>query len=85
MFIYSSRKKNLDAIAESEMNVFSKINVLHPILYVKQRSLMKQTMNVKDISVLPKHHSKEDSGIILENSYIKRRRSALNFQSIFGL
>ena len=35
-------------------------------------------------SALLKHHSKRDSGAILENSNIKSLRSALNFQSIFG-
>ena len=40
---------------ESEMNVLWAINVLHPILCTKQRSLVKPTMNAKDISVLLKH------------------------------
>ena len=57
---------------------------LHPILCMKQRSLMKPTMTVKDISELLKHHSKKDSGTILETSNIKSVRSALNFQSVFG-
>ena len=50
---------------------------------------MKPTANVKDILVLLKHHSKnkkkKDSGTIPETSNIKSVRSALNFQSLFGL
>ena len=42
-------------------------------------------MNLKDILVLRKHHSRKDSGTILQTSSTKRMRSALNFQSIFGL
>ena len=38
------------------------LDVLHPILRMKQRSLIKPTMNVKIISVLLKHHSRKDSG-----------------------
>ena len=67
------------------MNVLWSINDLHPILCTKQRSLIKATMNVKDILVLLKHQSKNDSGTILETSNIKGVRSALNFQSISGL
>ena len=44
---------------------------------------MKPTMNVKDISILPKCHSKKDSGTILETSNIKSMRKALIFQSIY--
>ena len=65
------------------MNVSWTLNVLHPILFMKQRSLMKPTMNVKDISILLKCHSKKDSGTILETSNIKSMRKALIFQSIY--
>ena len=57
----------------------------NPILWMKQRSVMKPTMNAKDIPVLLKHYSKKDSGTILETSSIKFMRSALNLQSIFVL
>ena len=67
------------------MNVLWSINVSHPILCTRERSLIKATMNVKDILVLLKHQLKNDSGTILETSNIKGMRSALNFQSISGL
>ena len=67
------------------MNVLWSINVSHPILCARERFLIKATMNVKDILVLLKHQSKNDSGTILETSNIKGMRSALNFQSISGL
>ena len=67
------------------MNVVWTINALHPILCTRQRSLIEATMNVKDISVPLKHHSKKDSGTILETSNIISMRKALNFQSISGL
>ena len=51
----------------------------------KAKSLIKPTMNTKDISVFLRHHSKKDSETILETSNIKSMRSALNIQSIFGL
>ena len=41
---------------------------------MKQRSVMKPTMNAKDIPVLLKHYSKKDSGTILETSSIKFMR-----------
>ena len=64
---FEPQKKNiLDAVAEFEMNVLWTKNVLHLVLCMEQRSLMKPTMNVKDITVLLKHHSKKDSGTILE-------------------
>ena len=75
----------MDAIAEFEINVRWTINVLHPILCIKQSSLMKTTMNVKGISVLSEKPFKERLRTILETSNIKSMRSALNFQSIFGL
>ena len=65
------------------MNVSWTLNVLDPILFLKQRSLMKPTMNVKDISILLKCHSKKDSGTILETSNIKSMRKALIVQSIY--
>ena len=83
--ISSHNKEILDEISESGMNVLWTINVLHPILCTRQRSLIKPTMNVKYISVLRKHYSKKGSGPILETSSIKSMRSALNFQNIFGL
>ena len=83
--ILNPAKNILDAIGEFEMNVLWTINVFHPILCTRQRSLIKPTMNVKDISVLLKHHSKKYSGTILETSNIKNMRSVLNFQSTFGL
>ena len=50
---------------------------------------MKPTANVKDILWPLKHNKKKkkkkDSGTILETSNIKSVRSALNFQSLFGL
>ena len=61
------------------------LDVLHPILRMKQRSLIKPTMNVNIISVLLKHHSRKDSGTIQETSNIKPMRSPLNFQNILGL
>ena len=67
----------MDAIDEFE------INVLRPILCMKQRSLVKPTMDVKDVLVLLKHHSKKDSGTILETLNIKSMRSAQNVPSIF--
>ena len=75
----------LYAITEFEMNVLWTINVLHPIFCTRQRSLIKPIINVKDLSVLLKHHSKKDSGTILGTLNIKRMRKALNFQSSFGL
>ena len=38
---------------------------------MKQISLMKPTANVKDNLLLLKHHSKKNSGAILETSNIK--------------
>ena len=67
------------------MNVFWTINALHRILCIKQRSLMKPTMNIKNILVVMKHHSKKDSGTKPETSNIKSMRSALNSQSVFEL
>ena len=78
-------KDFLVAIAAFKMNALWSINVSHPILCTRQRSLIKATMNVKDILMLLKHQSKTDSGMILETSKIKGMRSALNFQSISGL
>ena len=53
---------------------------------VHEATVSNKTNNeFKDILVLQKHHSKKDSGTILETSSIKSMRSALNFQSIFGL
>lgn len=75
----------MDAIGKLEMNIFWTTNVLHPILCMKQRSLIKPMMNVRDISVLLEDHSKKDSGTIQETSDIKCMRSALNFQNIIGL
>ena len=67
------------------MNVLWTINNLHPILRMKQVLLMKLTMNVKDISVLLKHHSKKDLRTILETLIIKSMRSTMNFERIFAL
>ena len=67
------------------MNVLWTINNLHPILRMKQVLLMKLTMNVKDISVLLKHHSKKDLRTILETLIIKSMRSTMNFERIFEL
>ena len=78
-------KNILDAITEFEMNVFWKINVLHSILCMKQKSLMKPKMNVKIISVLLKHHSKKDWQTTLDTSNKKSLRIAVNFQSTSGL
>ena len=46
---------------------------------------MKPTMNIKNILVVMKHHSKKDSGTKPETSNIKSMRSALNSQSVFEL
>ena len=54
----------LDAIAEFKRDVFWIINVLHLILCMKQESLMKPAMNVKDFLVHLKQHSNKDSGTI---------------------
>ena len=78
-------KNILDAITESEMNIFWTINVLHSKLCTRQRSLIKPTMNVKDILLLLKYHSKKDWETILETSNKKSMRIALNFQNIFRL
>ena len=78
-------KNILDAVAGFEMNVLWTINNLHPILRMKQVLLMKLTMNVKDISVLLKHHSKKDLRTILETLIIKSMRSTMNFERIFEL
>ena len=67
------------------MNVLWTINNLHPILRMKQVLLMKLTMNVKDISVLLKHHSKKDLRTIIETLNIKSMRSTMNFERIFEL
>ena len=67
------------------MNVPWAINNLHPILRMQQVLLMKLTMNVKDISVLLKHHSKKDLRTILETLIIKSMRSTMNFERIFEL
>ena len=67
------------------MNVPWAINNLHPILRMQQVLLMKLTMNVKDISVLLKHHSKKDLRTIIETLSIKSMRSTMNFERIFEL
>ena len=67
------------------MNVPWAINNLHPILRMQQVLLMKLTMNVKDISVLLKHHSKKDLRTIIETLNIKSKRSTMNFERIFEL
>ena len=67
------------------MNVPWAINNLHPILRMQQVLLMKLTMNVKDISVLLKHHSKKDLRTIIETLNIKSMRSTMNFERIFEL
>ena len=73
-------KDILTAIAGFEMNVFWTKNVSQPIFC--EANVSNETMtNVKDISVLLNHHLKEDLSTILEKSM----RSALDFQSIFGL
>ena len=63
------------------------ITLLHPILCTRQGHLIKPTMNVKGIwnTNLLKHHSKKDSGTILETSSIRSMRSPLSFKSISGL
>ena len=67
------------------MNVPWAINNLHPILRMQQVLLMKLTMNVKDISLLLKHHSKKDLRTIIETLNIKSMRSTMNFERIFEL
>ena len=67
------------------MNVPWAINNLHPVLRMQQVLLMKLTMNVKDISVLLKHHSKKDLRTIIETLNIKSMRSTMNFERIFEL
>ena len=67
------------------MNVPWAINNLHPILRMQHVLLMKLTMNVKDISVLLKHHSKKDLRTIIETLNIKSMRSTMNFERIFEL
>ena len=83
-------KNTLDAIArftkEFEMNVLWILNPPFTQYCVwNKKSLMKLTMNVNDVFVLLKQHSKKDSGTILGTSNIKSIRSTLNFQSVFGL
>ena len=65
--ILNPRKNILDAIAELEMSVLWKINGKHLILCMKTRSLAKPTMNINDILVLLKHHSKKDGSRGLKN------------------
>lgn len=61
----------MDAIEKLKINVVGTANVLHPILCMKETSLIKVTMHVEDILVLLNHHSRKDSGTILETSKIK--------------
>ena len=61
----------MDAIEKLMINVVGTVNVLHPILCMKKTSLIKVTIHAEDILVLLKHHSRKDSGIILDTSKIK--------------
>ena len=73
-------------MANLEMNVLWTINNLHSISCMKQTSLTKLTLNVKYIAVPLKHHSKKDSGTILEISNMSAlNRIGRNFQIIFRL
>ena len=83
--ILNPSKEYFGCNCRARMNVLWTMNILHPILCTRERFLIKLTMDVKDISVLRKHHSKKDSGTILETSSIKSVRRALNFQGIFGI
>ena len=51
---------------------------------MKERSLMKPTMNVKDIAELFKHHSKKDSGAILETLNMCALNGIVNFKVYLG-
>ena len=79
----ASKNNILDAIAEYKVNYCRTINVFHSILSMKQRFLMKSTINAADISVLLKQYLKRESRTILRTSNVKSIRSELNFQSVF--
>ena len=60
------------------MSVLWTINNLHQFLH--EGKVSKPTMNVKDIAELFKHHSKKDSGAMLETLNMCALNGIVNFK-----